>query len=186
MTALGILAQATAAGLTLRPYGEKIRFKPVENMTAELKAAMVENKQEVLDLLRAGRVAEVSAFYGQAFGRLGALYPDSLIGDLWPSIAREHPTLAGAVDVAELAADAAALSYQSGEAPDSSAFLACLPTWESAWGEAIAAITGDVCSDCGKRSIVLVGVDYSAAKYCRACLRPEPIGTPAKGRRSHA
>jgi hypothetical protein len=178
------LAQATAAGLTLRPCGEKIRFKPVENMTAELKAAMVENKQEVLDLLRAGRVAEVRAFYSQAFGRLGALYPDDLIGNLWPSIAREHAALAGAVDVAELAADAAALSYQSGTAPDAGPFLACLATWETAWREAIAAVTGDRCSDCGARAVVLVTTDYGP-KYCRACLRPEPIGTPAKGR-THA
>jgi hypothetical protein len=184
VTALSILAQATAAGLTLRPYGEKIRFKPVGNMTAELLAEVREHKTELVSLLRAGRVAEVCAFYGQAFGRLGALYPDSLIGNLWPSIVAQHPALARAIDVAEQAADLAALAYQQGTAPDSGPFLACLATWERAWAEAIAVVTGATCSDCGKRSVVLVTTDYGS-KFCRQCLRPAPIASPAKGR-AHA
>ena len=188
MTAASILAQATAAGLTLRPCGDKIRFRPAENMTAELLAEVREHRAALLDILRAGRVAEVRAFYSQAFGRLGALYPDSMIGDLWPSIAREHPALASAINTAEAVSDAAASSYQQGTTADSSAFLTCLSTWERAWAEAIAAVTSstDRCSDCGRRAVVLVGVDYDPAlRYCRACLRPAPIGTPAKGR-SHA
>ena len=186
MTALSILAQATAAGLTLRPCGDRIRFKPMGNMTPELLAEVREHKAELVSLLRAGRVAEVRAFYSQAFGRLSALYPDSLIGNLWPSIAREHPALAHAVDVAEAASDAAALEYQTGAAPDSSAFLAALQTWEARWAEAIAAVTSRACSDWGRRSTVLVGVDYSAAKYCRACLRPAPLNCPPKGARRDA
>jgi hypothetical protein len=186
MTALSILAQATAAGLTLRPCGDRIRFKPMGNMTPELLAEVREHKAELVSLLRAGRVAEVRAFYSQAFGRLSALYPDSLIGNLWPSIAREHPALAHAVDVAEAASDAAALEYQTGAAPDSSAFLAALQTWEARWAEAIAAVTSRACSDCGRRSTVLVGVDYSAAKYCRACLRPAPLNCPPKVKGTHA
>jgi hypothetical protein len=130
----------------------------------------------------------VRAFYSQAFGRLSALYPDSLIGDLWPSIVAQHPSLARAIDVAEQAADLAALGYQSGTAVDSSAFLACLKTWESAWREAIGAITAstDRCTDCGARAVVLVGVDYDPSlRYCRRCLRPTPLNPP-KGRRAHA
>jgi hypothetical protein len=186
MTALSVLTQARAAGLTLRPAGDRIRFKPVENMTPELLAEVREHKGELLDLLRAGRVAEVRAFYSQAFGRLGALYPDSMIGNLWPAIVDQHPDLARAIDTAEAASDAAGLAYQQGAAVDSSAFLACLSTWETAWREAIAALTAspDTCSDCGKRATVLVTTDYGP-KYCRACLRPAPIGTPAKGR-AHA
>jgi len=188
MTAQSVLLQAAAAGLVLRPNGDNIGIKPVARLTPELKAAMVANKQEVLDLLRAGRVAEVRAFYSQAFGRLSALYPDSLIGDLWPSIVAQHPSLARAIDVAEQAADLAALGYQSGTAVDSSAFLACLKTWESAWREAIGAITAstDRCTDCGARAVVLVGVDYDPSlRYCRRCLRPTPLNPP-KGRRAHA
>ena len=92
--------------------------------------------------------------------------------------------MARAVDVAEQAADSAALAYQSGDAPDAAPFLAALATWEAAWREAIEAVTGDTCSDCGRRAVVLVSTDYGS-KFCRACLRPAPIGTPAKGR-AHA
>jgi hypothetical protein len=157
-------------------------------MTPELLAEVREHKAELVSLLRAGRVAEVRAFYSQAFGRLSALYPDSLIGNLWPSIAREHPALAHAVDVAEAASDAAALEYQTGAVADSSAFLACLQEWESRWAAAIGAIaaSADTCSDCGRRSTVLVGVDYSAAKFCRACLRPAPLNCPPKVKGTHA
>jgi hypothetical protein len=182
--ALSILAQARAAGLTLRPAGDKIRFRPVENMTPELLAEVREHRAALLDILRAGRVAEVRAFYSQAFTRVGALYPDSMIGDLWPSITREHPALARAIDIAEQAADAAGLAYQQGDTPDAAPFMAALATWEAAWREAIEAVTGDTCSDCGRRAVVLVSTDYGS-KFCRACLRPAPIGTPAKGR-AHA
>jgi ribosomal protein S14 len=187
VTALSILAQATAAGLTLRPAGDKIRFKPVGNMTAELQAALVEHKQEVLELLRGQRQAEVSAFYSQAFTRLSALYDGDLVGTLWSRIVDEHPTLARGIDTAEAACDLAALSYQNGTAPDSAPFLATLAEWEGRWREAIGAVTAstDRCSDCGRRATVLVGLDYSAAKFCRTCLRPGPIASPPKGR-AHA
>jgi len=178
MTALSILAQARAAGLTLRPYGDKIRFKPVENMTAELLAEVREHKAALVDLLRAGRVAEVHALFAQAFTRLSALYPDTLLGNLWPSIVAQHPTLAKGIDMAEQASDLAAVAYQSGSAADSSQFLACLSTWETAWTEAIQAVTGDVCSDCGRRAVVLVSTGYGS-KFCRACLRPEPLNRKA-------
>jgi hypothetical protein len=184
VTALSILAQATAAGLTLRPYGEKIRFKPVENMTAELLAEVREHKQELVTLLRSQRQAEVGAAFAEGFSRLGALYPDALAGTLWERVTTEHPALARSIDTAEAAADGAAVAYQSGTVADSSQFLACLSTWETAWAEAIQAITGGRCSDCGARAVVLVTTDYGP-KYCRACLRPEPIGTAAKGR-THA
>ena len=98
MTALGIMAQATAAGLTMRPYGDKIRFRPVENMTPELLAEMREHRLALLDLLRAGRIAEIKAFFAQSFGRLGALYGDDLIGNLWPAIVAQHPDLARAIE----------------------------------------------------------------------------------------
>ena len=177
MTALGILAQARAAGLTLRPAGDKIRFKPVGNMTPELLAEVREHKGELLDLLRAGREAEVRAFYSQAFGRLGALYPDSLLGNLWPTIVAEQPYLARGIDTAEAASDRAALDYQSGTAPDATAFLSCLREWESRWREGIEAVTAspDRCSDCG-RTDATVMVTTDTGRYCRHCLRPAPIG----------
>jgi len=178
VTALSILAQARAAGLTLRPAGDKIRFRPVENMTPELLAEVREHRAALLDILRAGRVAEVRAFYAQAFTRLGALYGDDLIGNLWPSIAREHPALGHAIDSAEQAADVAALAYQQGTTPDAGPFLAALAEWEGRWREAIAAVTGDTCSDCGRRATVLVSTDYGS-KFCPRCLRPKPLNRKA-------
>jgi ribosomal protein S14 len=187
VTALSILAQATAAGLTLRPCGDKIRFKPAARLTPELKAAMVENKQEVLDLLRAGRVAEIRAFYGQAFVRLSGMYPDSLLGDLWLIVSREHPSLATSIERAEYAADASALAFQRGDDVDSSAFLAYLRTWEAAWREAIALVTAstDRCSDCGRTDATIM-VTTDTGRFCRRCLRPAPLNSPPKGARRDA
>jgi hypothetical protein len=142
-------------------------------------------KPEVVTLLRDGRRAEVSTGFAQAFARLGNLYDGDLVGSLWARIVAEHPALGHAIDVAEKAADLAALAYQSGTTPDAGPFLAALATWEARWREAIEAVTGDTCSDCGRRAVVLVSTDYGS-KFCRACLRPAPIGTPAKGARRDA
>jgi hypothetical protein len=40
---------------------------------------------------------------------------------------------------------------------------------------------GVVCDDCGQECTVTLVTDYGG-RYCRRCLRPEPIGTPAKVR----
>lgn len=188
MTAQSVLLQAQAAGLVLRPNGDNIGIKPVARLTPELKAALVEHKTAVLAALRDGRQAEVSTGFAQAFARLGNLYDGDLLGSLWARIVAEHPALGHAIDVAEKAADLAALAYQTGDTPDAGPFLAALATWEARWREAIEAVTAstDRCSDCGARALVLVGVDYDPAlRYCPRCLRPAPIGTPAKGR-AHA
>lgn len=169
MTAQSILVQAEAAGLTLRPNGDNIGIKPVARLTPELKAALVEHKAAVLAALRAQRQVEVSTAYSATFSRLSITYDGDLVGTLWARIVNQHPALAHVVDVAEQAADLAALAFQQGSAADSSQFLACLSTWERAWAETIEAVTGDRCSDCGKR----------ATKFCRACLRPSPIGKGA-------
>ena len=184
MNAAALLTLCASRGLRLSPAGDGVRVVGPKDARAELREPIRQHKQELVTLLRGQRQAEVSAAFAESFARLGNLYDGDLVGSLWARIVAQHPALAHVVDVAEQAADTAALAYQSGTAVDSSAFLACLSTWESAWGEAIAAITGDTCSDCGKRSVVLVTTDYGP-KYCRACLRPEPIGTPAKGR-THA
>jgi hypothetical protein len=184
LTAASIIALCASRGLRLSPAGDGVRLVGPKDARAELREAIREHKAELVSLLRSQRQAEVSAAFAHSFARLGALYPDSMIGDLWPSITRECPALARAVDVAEQAADLAAVAYQSGDAPDAGQFLACLSSWERAWAEAIAAVTGDTCSDCGRRAVVLVSTDYGP-KYCRACLRPAPLASPPKGR-AHA
>jgi hypothetical protein len=186
VTAASVLTLCVSRGLRLAPAGAGVRVDGPKAVRDELREAIREHKTELLDLLRDGRVAEVSAFYSQAFARLGAMYPDSLIGNLWPSIAREHPTLASAINTAEAASDAAGLAYQNGEAPDSGPFLAALAQWEARWREAIAVVTAstDRCSDCGARAVVLVGVDYDPSlRYCRRCLRPTPLNPPKGARR---
>jgi hypothetical protein len=160
-----------------------VRVDGPKDARAELRETIRELKQELVSLLRSQRQTEVSAAFAQAFARLGNLYDGDLVGSLWERITTECPTLARSIDAAEAAADGAALAYQQGEAPDSSRFMATLAEWESRWREAIEAITGDTCSDCGVRAVVLVGVDYSAAKFCRACLRPEPLNTRKGARR---
>jgi hypothetical protein len=148
-------------------------------MTPELLAEVREHRAALLDILRAGRVAEVRAFYGQAFGRLSGLCPGTPLGTLWLIISCEHPPLAASIERAEYAADGAALAFQRGDDVDSSAFLAYLQGWEAAWVEAIEALASNVCSDCGKRAVVLATTDYGC-RYCRTCLRPEPLAAKPK------
>lgn len=182
MTALGVLSLCASRGVKLvLEGGDRITLEGPKTARDEVRETIRAVKPEVLALLHSQRQAEVSAAFAEAFGRISALYPDAMAGTLWARITSEHPNLARGIDTAEQAADLAALAYQQGTAPDSSAFLACLQTWERAWAEGIEAITGDTCSDCGKRAVVLVGLDYSTAKYCRDCLRPEPL-YPKKGR----
>jgi hypothetical protein len=187
MTAQSVLLHAGAAGLQLRPHGDRICIRPLANLTPELKAAMVEHKQEVLNLLRTGREAEVSALYSQAFARLCALYPDSLLGDLWLIISRDHPTLAASIERAEYAADASALAFQRGDDVDSSAFLAYLQGWETAWRDAIAAVTNTsrACDDCGRMDATVM-VETDTGRFCRRCLHLAPLNSPPKGARRDA
>jgi hypothetical protein len=179
--ALSVMALACAAGLTLRPDGDRIRFRPVENMTAELQAALVGHKGEILSLLRNTRRGEVASSYAQAFARLGRLYPDAMTGELWAEVTARVPDLARAIDTAEAAADAAGLAYQTGTAADSAPFRACLKTWETAWAEAIGAITSRACSDCGRTDATIM-VTTDTGRFCRRCLRPSPLD-PTKGAR---
>jgi hypothetical protein len=185
VTAQSILAQAEAAGLTLRPNGDNIGIKPVARLTPELKQAITACKPEVLALLRTRRQAEVSTAFAESFARLGNLYDGDLVGSLWARIVAQHPALAHVVDVAEQAADTAALAYQSGTAAGSSQFLIAMAAWEARWAEAIAAITSRACSDCGRTDATIM-VTTDTGRFCRACLRPEPLNAPPKTRGTHA
>jgi hypothetical protein len=178
------MALCAARGLRLSPAGDGVRVVGPKDARTELREAISQHKVELVSLLRGRRQGEVSAAYSAAFSRLGALYDGDLVGTLWARIVDQHPALARAVDVAEQAADLAAVAYQSGTAADSSQFLTTLAEWEARWREAIAAVTSHACSDCG-RTDATVMVTTDTGRFCRACLRPAPIGTPAKGR-AHA
>ncbi len=187
MTAASLLALCVSRGLRLAPSGAGVHVAGPLTVRDEMREEIREHKAELVSLLRDGRMAETQALYGQAFGRLGAVYGDSLIGNLWPTIAAQHPAMAGTIDTAEQAADAAAIAFHSGNAPDSSAFLAALAEWENRWAAAIAAVTDTrlACSDRG-RSDATILVTTATGKFCRACLRPESLNVPPKGRRHHA
>jgi len=189
MTALGVLSLCAARGVKLvLEGGDRITLEGPQAARDEVRETIRAVKPEVVTLLRSQRQNEVATTFAEAFSRLGNLYDGDLVGSLWARITTEHPTVASTINAAEAAADAAALSYQSGDTPDAAPFMAALATWEAAWREAIAVVTAstDRCSDCGARAVVLVGVDYDPAlRYCPRCLRPAPIGTPAKGR-AHA
>jgi hypothetical protein len=53
MNALELVERARAEGLTLEPAGDRLRVRPRERLTPELRAALTERKAEVLALLSA-------------------------------------------------------------------------------------------------------------------------------------
>jgi hypothetical protein len=55
-------------------------------------------------------------------------------------------------------------------------FEAVLAAWEGAVTKAMECRA--TCDDCGERSVVLVTMDYGP-KFCRRCLRPEPLNRKA-------
>ena len=175
MTALGVLSLCASRGVKLILEGEdRITLEGPQAARDEVRETIRAVKPEVVTLLRSQRQAEVSAAFAQAFARLGNLYDGDLVGSLCARIVGERPTLARAINTAEAAADAAALAYQQGTAPDSTQFLAALAIWEGAWREAIAAVTGDACSDCGRTDTTIL-VTTNTGRFCRACLRPGPL-----------
>ncbi|MGB8293883.1 MAG: hypothetical protein WCG85_00500 [Polyangia bacterium] len=184
MTAASIITLCASRGLRLSPAGDGVRVDGPKEARAELRETIREHKTELVSLLRAQRQAEVSTAYAEAFARLGNMYDGDLVGSLWARIVDQHPTLARAIDVADQAADLAALTYQSGGAADSSAFVACLASWERAWAEAIAAITSRACSDCG-RTDATVMVTTDTGRFCRACLHPSPINSANRNGTTH-
>jgi hypothetical protein len=186
VTALALLSHCAGLGVKLVLEGEdRITLEGPKAARDSVREAVRAVKPEVLALLRAHRQTVVSNAYSEAFARIAQLYPDDLIGRLWSRITTDHPALARSIDMAEMAADGAALAFQAGAAPDSSVFLACLESWESTWREAITVASGTTCDDCGKATTVLVLTDYGC-RFCRDCLRPEPLGLKPKGMRHDA
>jgi hypothetical protein len=72
-----------------------------------------------------------------------------------------------------------AMDYVAGKVQRAD-FEAALSAWEAAVMRAMECRA--TCSDCGARSVVLIGTSYGP-KYCRQCLRPAPLNP--KGR-AHA
>jgi hypothetical protein len=176
VTAQSILVQAESAGLTLRPAGDNIGIKPVARLTPELKQAIAACKPEVLALLRAQRQEKISQAWAAAYGRLECQFSNGL--NTSAGIAQP---LVNAWNGAEANAEHVSAEYVAGKVQRAD-FEAALAAWEGAVTKAMECRAA--CDDCGARAVVLVTTDYGP-KYCRRCLRPEPIGTQ-KGRRSHA
>jgi len=175
VTAEALLTLCASRGLRLSPAGDGVRVVGPKDARTELREAIREHKTELVSLLHSRRQGEVSGAYSAAFSRLSNLYDGDLVGSLWTRIVQEHPALARSIDLAEAASDAAALSYQGGEAPDSGPFLACLSTWSehgprpSHWSRpaltgAPTAAGGQRCSSGGLRSIAAILPGLSAAR----------------------
>jgi hypothetical protein len=186
MTALGVLSLCAARGVKLVLEGDdRITLEGPQAARDEVRETIRAVKPEVVTLLRGQRQAEVSTAYAEAFSRLSNMYSANLMGTLWKRVTTEHPALARAIDTAEAASDVAAVAYQQGDAPDAGPFLACLKTWETAWREAVEAVTSHACSDCG-RTDATVMVTTDTGRFCRACLHPSPINSAHRKGAPHA
>lgn len=51
MTATDLITELRARGITLEAHGDRLRYRPAEAVTPELRAALVAHKSELLSLL---------------------------------------------------------------------------------------------------------------------------------------
>jgi hypothetical protein len=166
LTPLGVLAEARAAGLLLRPEGEALRVRPAERLTPELRAKLQALKPEVLELLSV-RHREATAAWAAAYARLAACG--------WPgrdAVERLRPVLLHGIDEAEESADAATLEYRSGEGSPAH-YQVAVARWERLVRAAAWAIAG-LCHDCGRPTLIAAGDPLTGERYCPRCLRIGP------------
>jgi len=127
-------------------------------------------KPEVLVLLRGQRQEEVSRAWAAAYGRLECQFSSGL--ETSDGIAQP---VVNAWNDAETNAEHVSAEYVAGKVQRTD-FEAALAAWEGAVTKAMECRA--ICSDCGARAVVLVTTDYGS-KFCRACLRPEPLNRKA-------
>jgi hypothetical protein len=163
VTALALLAEATAAGLALRVEGDSLRIRPPDRLTPELREKLQALKPELLAVLGARQQA-AGAAWAAAFGRLRACG--------WPGahlVALVRPDLQRTIAAAEGEAERLTAAYRAG-AVELAAFVAGLDGWEVAMREAAVAVT-DVCSDCGTPAAAMMGDPSTGERWCVRCWR---------------
>ena len=178
MTALGVLSLCAARGVKLvLEGGDRITLEGPQAARDAVREAIRAVKPEVLTLLRGQRQEEVSRAWAAAYGRLECQFsngPDTSDGITQPVV--------NAWNDAETDAEHVSAEYVAGKVQRAD-FEAALAAWEAAVMRAMECRA--TCSDCGARSVVLIGTSYGP-KYCRACLRPAPLNSPPKGARRDA
>jgi hypothetical protein len=178
MTALGVLSLCAARGVKLvLEGGDRITLEGPQAARDEVRETIRAVKPEVLALLRGQRQEEVSRAWAAAYGRLESQFSNGL--DTSDSIAQPVVT---AWNDAETDAEHVSAEYVAGKVQRTD-FEAALAAWEGAVTKAIECRA--TCDDCGRRAVVLVTTDYGS-KFCRRCLRPSPLNSPAKGARRDA
>lgn len=160
MTPLAVLAEARAAGLSLRPDGEVLRIRPAEQLTPELRAKLQALKPEVLAILGA-RQRQAAAAWAAAYSRLLACG--------WPgrdAVERLTPDVLRTIDEAEELAEAATLEHRAGE--DSGRYQGAIARWEEMVRAASRTIAG-LCHDCGRVASVAAADPTTGERFCRHC-----------------
>ena len=171
------MALCVSRGLRLAPAGDGVRVDGPKDARAELRETIREHKAEILALLRAQRQEELSRAWAAAYGRLECQFSSGL--ETSDGIAQP---VVNAWNDAETNAEQVSAEYVAGKVQRAD-FEAALAAWEGAVTKAMGCRT--TCSDCGARAVVLVTTDYGS-KFCRRCLRPAPLNSPAKGARRDA
>ena len=164
------MALCVSRGLRLAPAGDGVRVDGPKDARAELRETIREHKAEILALLRGQRQEEVSRAWAAAYGRLECQFSSGL--ETSDGIAQP---VVNAWNDAETNAEHVSAEYVAGRVQRAD-FEAALAAWEGAVTKAMECRA--TCSDCGARAVVLVGTDYGS-KFCRACLRPEPLNRKA-------
>ena len=170
MTGASIMALCVSRGLRLAPAGDGVRVDGPKDARAELRETIREHKAEILALLRAQRQEELSRAWAAAYGRLECQFSSGL--ETSDGIAQP---VVNAWNDAETNAEQVSAEYVAGKVQRAD-FEAALAAWEGAVTKAMRCRA--TCSDCGARAVVLVTTDYGS-KFCRACLRPEPLNRKA-------
>lgn len=167
MTAVWVLAQCHAMGVSLTTVGDGIRCAPGNRVTPELLARIRAMKPELLALLaRDDRQVRVREAWRAAFGRLSPLARDS-----WPTggagvLGRVGPEMARDLSRAENTAEAAGRTFVAGGAWDG--FQAALARWEALQRGALEFLAR-VCHDCGQPATAVVVLD-DGRRLCGACV----------------
>jgi hypothetical protein len=164
------MALCVSRGLRLAPAGDGVRVDGPKDARAELRETIREHKAEILALLRAQRQEELSRAWAAAYGRLECQFSSGL--ETSDGIAQP---VVNAWNDAETNAEQVSAEYVAGKVQRAD-FEAALAAWEGAVTKAMRCRA--TCSDCGARAVVLVTTDYGS-KFCRACLRPEPLNRKA-------
>jgi hypothetical protein len=197
MTAQDLLEQLQKAGVHLEVGAGVLRYRaPDGAMTAELRAALSEHKDGVLELLmaaapqpastpldREARQRLVQGEFRALFARLNAVRPGG-----WPEgshrkLAEEAPEVRRQVHEAERLMNAEASKFIRGDVTDARTFVSALHGYQSLWERAVSLLellAGPAkCMDCGTEDATVYLRLDDGRRYCTTCIRGRPASSAA-------